>query len=471
MNKFILVLAFWLTPFFLQADIWTDGMVDVKAPKSEMQVIINSATHPALIGQELSSFGTGFCADYYDQYYTAKLSTGQYKNPRGELLQSSTTFKQVKCTHDLYNDYACSGGIGDYCNLQGESSIGTFNAGAVEILTSSCPPDGFPYHTYSITNEEGDVTGCANPSQISQIDECNVNSTQEYLSVPVTVSSGCFETANGSSCKYNAVGFGGGVQAYALDLEGDCYSEILPDIEGSELPTPEDSGSMCVEWGGTGLICPENPEDHCSGGSSTYSGGSIASCDVGCGQVNGVFTCIDNDLDNDGLPDFLDPDIDGDGIPNGEDLDSDGDGQDDPITNGGNGSGGGTGSGSVDLTPVVNKLEEIKKSISETNVQLIQSPTEDAASFYTSTYEDGLQGIWDESKADFESSEFVVFLDTFKQVPSGGTAAASQMCFNLGALGNLGCGELSPDSRIWAAIRIFILVTAGFLCRAILFGG
>ncbi|NQY65698.1 MAG: hypothetical protein HRT38_18770, partial [Alteromonadaceae bacterium] len=326
---------------------------------------------------------------------------------------------------------------------------------------------------YSISNEEGEVTGCANPVQISQVDECNVNSTQEYLSVPVTVSSGCFETANGSSCKYNAVAFGGGVQAYALDLEGDCYSEAFPDIVGSELPTPEDADSMCVAWGGTGLICPENPEDHCTGG-STYANGAIADCDVGCGEVNGIFTCIDNDLDSDGLPDFLDPDIDGDGIPNEEDLDSDGDGQDDPITNGGNGSGGsggGTGSGSVDLGPVVNKLEEIKKSISETNVPLIQSPTEDAASFYTTTYEDGLQGIWDESKADFESSEFVVFLDTFKQVPSGGTAAASQMCFNLGALGNLGCGELSPDSRIWAAIRIFILVTAGFLCRAILFGG
>ena len=220
------------------------------------------------------------------------------------------------------------------------------------------------------------------------------------------------------------------------------------------------------------MICPENPEDHCTGGSN-YAGGAMADCEVGCGEVNGIFTCIDNDLDADGLPDYLDPDIDGDGIINGDDIDSNGDGQDDPIPNGGNGSNAEISVDvEIDLSPVVNKLEEINKSLSQTNVPLNQSPTDNATSFYTSQYENGLQGIWDETKIDFENSEFIVFLNTFKEVPGGGAAASSQMCFNLGAMGNFGCGELTPsDSRIWAAIRIFILVTAGFLCRAILFGG
>ena len=474
MKKFNLALTLLLAPFFLQANIFSDGTVITVGSESMIHQLTycfssSVGTHP----NDLLTRGecnTWISASRTSERYPGKPAEYDEYDPDSPTKKLyvkgyfCSAINKSDGTTDPCGSYIVAGGMG-YWRYTG-----------AERALLSCPPNTYPNYTYEIDNGGGpEPELCASPEQINQVDECNVNSTQEYLSIPVSVSSGCFETDNGSKCKYKSVDFGGGVKAYALDLEGDCYSNTEDDIVGSEQPTPVDANAQCEEWGGTGLICPEDPEDHCSGGSS-WDGDAINSCDEGCGEVNGIFSCFDNDADGDGLPDFLDPDIDGDGVPNELDLDSDGDGQDDAIENGGNGPGGSDVSVSVDvnvdLGPVVSKLDEIKSSITQTNTPIITQPTDSAVSFYTTVYEDGLEGIWNDNKPAFEDSEFLQFLDTFRNVPSGGQQANSNMCFNLGAMGNFGCGSLSAtDPRIWTAIRIFILVTAGFACRAILFGG
>jgi hypothetical protein len=135
-----------------------------------------------------------------------------------------------------------------------------------------------------------------------------------------------------------------------------------------------------------------------------------------------------------------------------------------------NNSGGG-GSQTTDLSPVTSALDGIKNSIGSTSVTKINSPTDSAISFWVSDYPDGVRSVWNDSKAAFENTQYVQFLSTFNPNLTAGVAADMQFCFNLGAMGDYGCHALPVDSSIWSAIRIFILVSAGFLCRRIIFGG
>jgi hypothetical protein len=134
-----------------------------------------------------------------------------------------------------------------------------------------------------------------------------------------------------------------------------------------------------------------------------------------------------------------------------------------------NNSGG--GSQSTDLSPVVSKLDDIKNSITGTTVIKIKKPTDGVISLWESDYPQGAVSVWDDTKHAFNNTEYVQFLSTFNPNLSAGTALDMQLCFDLGAMGNYGCHALPVDSSIWSAIRIFILVTAGFLCRRIIFGG
>jgi hypothetical protein len=134
-----------------------------------------------------------------------------------------------------------------------------------------------------------------------------------------------------------------------------------------------------------------------------------------------------------------------------------------------NNSGG--GGESTDLSSVTSALDGIKNSIGSTSLTRIKAPTDSVISFWVSDYPDGARSVWDDTKASFNNTEYVQFLSTFNPNLAAGTPLDMQLCFNLGAMGNYGCHAIPVDSSIWSAIRIFILVTAGFLCRRIIFGG
>lgn len=90
--------------------------------------------------------------------------------------------------------------------------------------------------------------------------------------------------------------------------------------------------------------------------------------------------------------------------------------------------------------------------------------------FYEQKYPDGLQGVWNDAKADFENSEFVSFMESF--VPSfSGTCPSWSMNFAIGALANFGTIPFQSLCYVFDFIKVIILVTAVFTCRAIVFGG
>ncbi|OAM52704.1 hypothetical protein A7981_04430 [Methylovorus sp. MM2] len=92
-------------------------------------------------------------------------------------------------------------------------------------------------------------------------------------------------------------------------------------------------------------------------------------------------------------------------------------------------------------------------------------------SFYTATYQNGLQGVWGDFKAQVNSTQFVSGINGF--VPSGwdsGTAPSWNIDFS-GLHAGWGSIEVSPASNIWLFIKIVFVVTTLFLCRTIIFGG
>jgi hypothetical protein len=464
MKYLIMALSLLVTPFFSQAfDIFEDGTVIKKRPKSDPHEVIIGVTNSGFdfyIGEQNVDANT-HCTETFIESDTLKNVSGSVVFVI-EAPDGAYKTYDVVCSYDVWDNWG-----GAHYVQTNESVLFSYDFAIRDVLT--CPPREAPSFDLPETGADGLIAFCLDPSQISMVDDCNIASGNQFLAIPVVggSESACFTTENGSKCKYDAVDVGGGVQAYAMDLEGDCYSnKDLPDISGdpSSSDTPASSTDTCKEWGGTGMICPEEVADVCD---------AEGNCDEGCGTVNGIFSCIDNDLDGDSIPDYLDPDVDGDGIANGDDLDNDGDGIDDAIDNtgqGGSGSGTGSVSVNVDLGPVVSELKKLNKSISETEVELKQEPSEGLESFWISDYEDGLEGIVEEKMGELETTAFYSFLDQFQVAPSG-ASANFDMCFNLGAMGNFGCHNFNVDPRTFPAIKIFILISAAFLCRRILFGG
>lgn len=130
------------------------------------------------------------------------------------------------------------------------------------------------------------------------------------------------------------------------------------------------------------------------------------------------------------------------------------------ISSGGGGGGGDSEDGFCD-----------EEGNCSTAIETKTEPSEGLIGFWESEYENGLQGIMDEKLIDVKGTEFFGFIDQFNPSIGGGAAPSYNMCFNIGGLVNLGCHNFDIDPRTFPAIKIFILVSAGFLCRRILFGG
>jgi len=119
---------------------------------------------------------------------------------------------------------------------------------------------------------------------------------------------------------------------------------------------------------------------------------------------------------------------------------------------------------------IAGNTKGILDTLSETDVVNNFNP-DSSSSFYESSYENGFTGIWEEKSVLFEQTETIQFLQQFK-FNAGGSPPDTQICFNLGGTMDFGCAELpTPSPQLLAILKIFILITAAFLCRALIFGG
>lgn len=463
--KIIMALAFGLAPFFSvgninpsSINIFENGTVPTTDPFRDTEFSYACNAVPNLRVKSMQE-----CQDAFIET-TKSNETAECQGSVTSVSDLSPTTRDVFYQTARLNFGACA-----YSNHDKRLTLYDYK----QTESIYCPHPSYPEKNRELDfDSDGKPDRCYSVKDADLFDSCDI-STNDYLSMaPVTHSTVCTTLPDGSMCQYSAVDVGGGHQVYQIDLEASCY-EPEPDAEFLDYindlhPVPDYNYQMgdyrCESDGGL-LTCAEIPED--------VTDPLTGEAPDGCGTIAGNYACVSGDTDGDSIPDYLDPDIDGDGIKNEDDLDSNGDGQDDvtrPGDNQNNGSGGSVNV-DIDLAPVVNELKDINKSISETDVTLNDKPSDGVESFWESEYPDGLQGVLEEKMAEAQTSSFVSFIESFDVEVGSGTATDFNMCFNLGSMGNFGCQQFVIDGRIWGAIRVFILVTASFLCRRIVFGG
>lgn len=91
-------------------------------------------------------------------------------------------------------------------------------------------------------------------------------------------------------------------------------------------------------------------------------------------------------------------------------------------------------------------------------------------SFYQQKYPDGLEGVWQQARADIDQSAFMQFLQGF--IPSfSGSCPAFGLGFNIASWANYGTVQFSSICYVLDFVKIILLVTAIFTFRKVTFGG
>ncbi|WP_233007143.1 hypothetical protein [Rheinheimera faecalis] len=91
-------------------------------------------------------------------------------------------------------------------------------------------------------------------------------------------------------------------------------------------------------------------------------------------------------------------------------------------------------------------------------------------SWVTPKYPEGMTSIYETHKAAFQDSSVHEYLERFNPTISGTAPTSWQFCIDVG-FANLGCHSLELPPYILSFVRLIILITAGFLCRRLIFGG
>ncbi|MEZ9702154.1 hypothetical protein AB4455_24740 [Vibrio sp. 10N.261.46.E12] len=128
----------------------------------------------------------------------------------------------------------------------------------------------------------------------------------------------------------------------------------------------------------------------------------------------------------------------------------------------------------VDSSGVENRIDrtnELVEGLSTSTVPINLVPDKgQASSFWDSRYPDGFAGVWNNYNNNFQNTALVGWVDSFKLTYSSDGTPSWSMCFDLGFV-DFGCHVIDIDSRVWLAIRAFILFTSVMLARRLVFGG
>lgn len=410
-------------------------------------------------------------------------------------------------------------------SCQGANSLSYAWKGSYDT-PPTCPPDAYPLYKNPYY-KDGEIYSCHKESDGTEepepeepdpndngCDEFGDNSflpPKDSLGVPAG-GSVCHTLSDGTQCAYKKDPFGTGFEQTGQS----CSPEDTPYGEPELPPNNPDDPDACAVVGSVEFfaLCPVDPNEECNQIIITGDGGDMVhhDCPAGCGSINGQFVCAHEDKNANGIPDKdeTDPDNPDPDNPDPDNPDpnnpDEGESADltrtntllsgldskvgignsrlsdikagiDGMTNEqkkGNGSlaaiASNTAKTANNTKGTSENTAEILKSISETDVSNTFNP-ESAASFYESEYEDGFGGVWQEKSGEFQQTEAYQFLQQFK-FNGGGAAPDTSICFNLGQFMDFGCSELPvPDAGLLAILKVFILISAAFLCRKLIFGG
>jgi hypothetical protein len=98
------------------------------------------------------------------------------------------------------------------------------------------------------------------------------------------------------------------------------------------------------------------------------------------------------------------------------------------------------------------------------------SPFPAVSPFYTQKYPGGFQGVWNKNMSTIQTSAFANFLNSF--VPNfSGSCPSWSMSFDIWKNAHFGTVSFVSLCSVFSFIKVIMLVTAMFTCRALIFGG
>lgn len=126
-----------------------------------------------------------------------------------------------------------------------------------------------------------------------------------------------------------------------------------------------------------------------------------------------------------------------------------------------------------DTTPVPQTPEQPSEEPDdqeEPDYSFSDSEFPDVKPFYEQKYPDGFSGVWKSKKAEIDNGPFMKFLSGF--VPGfSGSCPAFGLDFNISTWANFGHVDFMSLCWVFDFIKIIMMVTTLFTCRALIFGG
>lgn len=519
--KYLILPMALISAFFVSAQ--EPDLSDLKSPKSEPTTTYECAfNNKHFFGRGTS---IGDCQKYEDLIKALYPSSGSSSD--GAQCTTSLTVNsqgEADIQYQITSQTAQPYGKDTIC--ANSSFLGALRAQDEQtIISESCPPPSYPLHKIPVT-QDGNLM-CAKPltePEPDPNDKCDEFGNNSMLPPKSGVGSegqnACYTNpSNGLSCQY--VQGGDNFTATGKQCTGD-------ENDYGDRPTPEPppdgADPNCYNYGSQGqvLICDVDPNEGCN--PLTINGTTQYQCPSGCGSIDDVYFCSYDDKDGDGIPD----DKNGNGVPdkdetcvNGKCKPNTPDDTTPPTTEkpdmtetntrldgvigeldsiGGkinktnqtlNGINSGvqgikqgqdkangllagmskdTGLIADNTDAIAGNTKGLLETVSKTDVGNTFNP-DLSTGFYESSYENGFAGIWAEKSILFEQTETIQFLQQFR-FNAGGSPPDTQLCFNMGGSMDFGCADLpTPSPQLLAILKIFILITAAFLCRALIFGG
>lgn len=92
-------------------------------------------------------------------------------------------------------------------------------------------------------------------------------------------------------------------------------------------------------------------------------------------------------------------------------------------------------------------------------------------SWVTPKYPEGISSIYEDHKTKFQDSSIHEYMKGFVPDLSGSAPDHWEFCINFDGMANLGCHTVELPPYVISFVRLIILISAGFLCRRLIFGG
>ncbi len=448
------------------------------------------------------------CRKYFEPMLMSSL-------PAGRCSENAPTLSPFPYTLSIQFTFAESGNCANSV-ITRTAGLSFSAAPAPDSKEYVCPPEDPKYFEYLLKGDANGTPVCFKrlpPLDCSGLKGLSTNSGDRYVT-----NKGVYSSANKPSCATKCALDDNGkkrcgdckVVAKSWVWNGstgkDIWSPMVGTFTGaacadSEYTKPPPEPPKCWKTQNNLNMCQQDPSEKCV----TING--VQQCESGCGFINGDFFCADKpnvpkepNKDNDKPLPTIDDNIQnpekpladmvkGDfkdvqrGVESRLSVVSTGIGN---LENSVDTSNGiltdieeNTAQALADNQTEIGLLGDIKDALEEDGGDDECDPKKDPtcstdgdagapASWWTSVYPDGITGIIDAKKSQFQSTSAYESMTQEINIGSG-TVQPWQFCFNASAM-NFGCFDVEIPPYVLQFVRLCILFGAAILCRRLLIG-